>query len=140
MSLVKKCCNPFNKKNHKKVIKNLLLITKNRAHDFKDFIGNYMCNSCERTIYSGRKPEILGELSVNKCPEVNKPEKSNDVIEDDEEKDPTFHCKPEDNKLKIDKVNKFLTEIGEPSIKIKRVSSNKEFQNILTNVVSKFTM
>ncbi|XP_069962382.1 lipase 1 [Bactrocera oleae] len=71
----------------------------------------------------GRKPKIIGELSVNKCPEVNKPEKSNDVIEDDEEKDPSFHCKPVDNKLKIDKVNKFLTKIGEPPIKIKRVSS-----------------
>ena len=53
-------------------------------------MGDYMCNSCERTIYSEQKPQILGELSVAKCPEVNKPEKSNDVIEDDEEKDPTF--------------------------------------------------
>nr|XP_036223167.1 uncharacterized protein LOC118681683 [Bactrocera oleae] len=95
-----------------------------------------MCNSCERTVYSGRKPEILGELSVNKCPEVNEPEKSNDVIEDDKEKDPTFHCKPVDNKLNIDKANKFLTKIGEPPIKTKRVSSNKECQNVLTYVVT----
>ncbi|CAH0545763.1 unnamed protein product [Brassicogethes aeneus] len=89
--------------------------------------------------YQSRKPEILGELSVNKCPEVNKPEKSNDVIEDDEEKDPTFQCKPVDIKLKIDKVNKLLTEIGEPPIKIKRVSSDIECQKVLTNVVRKFT-
>lgn len=55
-----------------------------------------MCNSCEQTIYSGRKPKILGELPGNKCPEVNK----NDVIKDDEEKYPTFQRKPVDNKLK----------------------------------------
>lgn len=135
MSPVNKCCNPFCKKNHKKIIKNLVLITKNRAQEFKDFIGNYMCNSCERAIYLGRKPEIPGELSINKCSDVNEPESSNYVIEDDEKKDLSFQCDPVDNKLKTD--NKALLEIGEPPIKVKRLSNATECQKAMKSVMNK---
>lgn len=139
MGRVNKCCKPFNIKNHKKIIKNLVLITKNRAPAFKDFIGDYMCNSCERAIYLGRKPEIPGELSVNECFDFNEPESSNNFIEDDEKKDPSFVCDLVDNKLKIDKVNKLLLEIGEPPIKVKRASNAAECEKVLKSAVSKIT-
>lgn len=74
------------------MIKNRVLITKNRAHDFKDFIGNYMCNLCARAIYLGRKSEILGDLSVNKCIDLNETESSNNVIKDVKKKPLFLHA------------------------------------------------
>lgn len=79
MGRVNKCCNPLNKKNHKYVIKNLVLITANRVCDFKDFIGYYMCNSCERAIYLGRKPEKPGnpcEKPANNNLSIDAPRKT----------------------------------------------------------------
>ena len=93
MGRVNKCCNPLNKKNHKYVIKNLILITANRARDFKDFIGCYMCNSCERAIYLGRKPEIPEnscEKPANNNPSVDVTDTEVDEMENDDKKDPTF--------------------------------------------------
>ena len=70
MGRVNKCCNPFSKKNHKKIIKNLVLITRNRAHAFKEYIGDYMCDLCERAIYLGRKTEVpVGLLSAKESSE-----------------------------------------------------------------------
>ncbi|KAK4881183.1 hypothetical protein RN001_004502 [Aquatica leii] len=90
--------------------------------------------------FASQKPEISGELlSANECSNINEPESLNNIIKDDEKKDPSFRCYQVDNKTKIDKVNKLLTEVGEPPIKVKKVSSDTEYQEVLGSVVNKIT-
>ncbi|CAH0553841.1 unnamed protein product [Brassicogethes aeneus] len=142
MGRVNKCCNPLNKKNHKYVIKNLVLITANRACDFKDFIGYYMCNSCERAIYLSRKPGKLdnpAEKPVNNNVNIDATDPEVDEIEDDNKKDPTFKSNTVDNQLKINNLNKLLLEVGEPPIKVRRVSSVSECKKAILTSMKKLS-
>lgn len=142
MGRVNKCCNPINKKNHNNVLKKLVLIRANRACQFKAFIGKYMCNSCERAIYLGREPEILKNTCnkpINNDPIGDATEPEVDKIRDDDKKDPTFKCDAIDNQLKIEKVNKLLSEVGEPPIKLRRVSSVAECKKAILTSVRKFS-
>ncbi|CAH1115696.1 unnamed protein product [Psylliodes chrysocephalus] len=116
--------------------------TTNRARDFKDFIGYYMCNSCERAIYLGRKPGIPEnpcEKPVNNNSSVDATDPEVDEIKDDNKKDPTFKCNAVDNRLKIDNVNKLLSEFGEPPIKLRRVSSVSECKKAISTSVKKLS-
>lgn len=129
MGRANECCNPLNKEKHKCVRKNLILIKNKRNDRFKSFVGFYMCVSCERAIYNGRKL-VLKNDSPRKQPvnvndkmnnEEDREEDSVEISDDDynEKADPTFECKSVDNALQTEKVNSLLLKLGEPPIKKK---------------------
>lgn len=64
MGKVNTCCNPFGKKSHKSVRKNLYCIDLNSSSLFEDFIGLYICNSCRVDFYK-KKSEADENDSVD---------------------------------------------------------------------------
>ncbi|KAH0567775.1 hypothetical protein KQX54_013619 [Cotesia glomerata] len=97
-----------------------------------------MCHSCERDIYKGKKSTLLpSELSQNEFSNVNELELVNDDVEDNENTDPSYNCEVVDNQLKVDRINKLLLEVGEPPVKIKRLSSENECKKVIKAAVSK---
>lgn len=137
MGPVNKCCNPLNKNKHKNIQKNIVFITAKRASAFKKFIGCFMCNSCERHIYKGKKSTLSPrELCENEFPNVNELELVNDDVEDNENTDPSYQCEVVDNQLKVDRINKLLFEVGEPPVKIKRLSSENECKKVIKAAIS----
>ena len=52
------CINPLNKKNHKCVYKNLVLVTDQWNYKFTQFVGQFVCVSCESAINKQEKVNI----------------------------------------------------------------------------------
>ena len=48
------CCNPLNRKNHKKVYTNIQLVTDNWNQKFKNLAGLFICNACKCLIYKSQ--------------------------------------------------------------------------------------
>lgn len=125
MVRARSCCNPLEKKNHKCIRNNLVLITAKRDDKFKDLVGLHICNSCEREIYRGRK--VLNKSPKNLVTPNPEPLPVNSIDSDENESDkvdsikndPPFICSSVDNALKTNKLNKLLSELGEQPIERK---------------------
>lgn len=67
------CCNPFNGDKHKIIYKGILKVTKDWNVIFKNFIGQYLCNTCRIKI---KKQNNLISLPKPTKQEVSDPELS----------------------------------------------------------------